>query len=358
METKVLDLHQDKSCFIIIGSKKVTKEIHKEIEMFPLTLYGKNMKEKCSEKYLGDFIHQDGVAQSVEATVNDRWGRLIHGIKEIKAIIEDCRSLTLGGLKVGLDIWESAYIPSLLNNSSTWMEIKESTVNKLEDIQNSLYRNLLDVPYTTPKASLIWEVGGMQMKYRIMKSKLLFMNHILHLDNNSLASQIQKAQLTNDVPGLTQEVQKMIVDLGLPNCFSEKISKTQWKTMVKKAIAAANEQDVRNSLKKYKKVKCHNFDEEKFGCKAYLSNLSLEKARTLFKHKYSMTENVQMNYKGDKKFATNLWKCISCLNQDTESHLLWCPEYSNLREGINLENDSDLCVYLQKIFSLRSQTKR
>ena len=182
METKVLDLHQDKSCFIIIGSKKVTKEIHNEIDLFPLTLYGKNMKEKCSEKYLGDFIHQDGVAQSVEATVNDRWGRLIHGIKEIKAIIEDCRSLTLGGLKVGLDIWESAYIPSLLNNSSTWMEIKESTVNKLEDIQNSLYRNLLDVPYTTPKASLIWEVGGMQMKYRIMKSKLLFMNHILHLD--------------------------------------------------------------------------------------------------------------------------------------------------------------------------------
>ena len=152
------------------------------------------MKNKTSEKYLGDFIHSDGVSASADATVNDRHGKMISAIKEITSIVEDCRSTTLGGLKVGLEIWELAFIPSLLNNCSTWMEIKGPTVEKLEEIQNSLYRNLLNVPFTTPKASLIWEMGGIKMKFRIMQRKLIFMNHILHLEEDSLAKQVQRVQ--------------------------------------------------------------------------------------------------------------------------------------------------------------------
>ena len=33
METKLLDLHQDKSCYILIGSKKVTEEISEEFKL-------------------------------------------------------------------------------------------------------------------------------------------------------------------------------------------------------------------------------------------------------------------------------------------------------------------------------------
>ena len=107
--------------------------------------------------------------------------------REIKAIVEDCRSTVLGGLKVGIDIWEAAYIPSLLNNCSTWMEIRQSTIDKLDEVQNALYRSLLNVPFTTPKAALIGEVGGTKMSFRIMMHKLIFMNHILHLGEDSLA---------------------------------------------------------------------------------------------------------------------------------------------------------------------------
>ena len=124
--------------------------------------------------------------------------------------MEDCRSTSLGGLRIGLDIWESAYIPSLMSNSSTWMEIKDSTIEKLEEVQNSLYRNLLNVPHTTPKASLIWEVGGLKMKYRIMMNKLIFMNHIIHLGENTLAKQIQMAQELHSSPGLTSEKRTLL----------------------------------------------------------------------------------------------------------------------------------------------------
>ena len=95
------------------------------------------------------------------------------------------------------------------------------------------------------------------------------------------------------------------------------------------------------------------FDDEKFGCKDYLLNMPIGQARIYFQHKYSMMENVKMNFKGNPAYANNLWKCDKCNNQDTNSHLLWCTGYEQERDGLDLESDSDLCKYLQKIIILR-----
>ena len=353
METKLLDLNQDKSCYILIGSKNVTEEIIQELKLCPLTLYGKSMKEKISEKYLGDLIHSGGVSESADATVKGRIGKMFAAHREINSIVEDCRSTVLGGLKVGLDIWETAFIPSLLNNCSTWMEIKQETIDKLEEVQTTLYRSLLNVPFTTPKAALIWEVAGTKMEFRIMMHKLIFMNHILHQGEDSLAKQIQVAQQAANAGGLTDEVQKFIEQLSLPNCFEQRIPQNTWKRLVKKAIDKANENEIRRSAMSYKKMKEKVKNEEKFECKDYLAKLPLSQARTMFQHKYSMTEKVKMNYKGDPTYAKSLWKCQECGNQDTESHLLWCSGYAELRKDLDLASDQDLCSYLQKILKLR-----
>ena len=352
METKLLDLHKDKSCYILIGNKKITEEISTELEHYPLTLYGEKMKQKTSEKYLGDFIHCGGVAKSAEETVIQRVGKMFSASNEIKSFVEDCRCTTLGGLKVGLDIWETAYVPSILNNCSTWMEIQQPIIDKLEDLQYSLYRSLLNVPFTTPKAALIWEVGGVKMIYRIMMSKLIFMNHILHLEDNSLAKQIQAAQQANNTKGLTQEVQQFIEQLNLPNCFTSRIPQNEWKTLVKKAVMKENENEIRHSSTSYKKMMNKVFDDEKFGCKDYLLNMPISQARIYFQHKYSMMENVKMNFKGNPAYANSLWKCDKCDNQDTSSHLLWCTGYEQERDGLDLESDTDLCKYLHKIITL------
>ena len=139
----------------------------------------------------------------------------------------------------------------------------------------------------------------------------------------------------------------------LPNCFEEKISKSKWKNLVKGAVSRANEEEIRSSIEPYKKIVSSIIETENFECKNYLSTLTLSKARTLFKHKYQMTENVKMNCKNDQTIANSLWQCGECLNQNTESHLLWCPGYLNLREDLDLNNNEDLCSYLQKIFTLR-----
>ena len=84
-----------------------------------------------------------------------------------------------------------------------------------------------------------------------------------------------------------------------------------------------------------------------------METLSVYEARTIFKHKTSMTQFVKLNFKGVKKYKAEGWKCNECSNLDSEEHLLWCHGYRHLRVNINLENEKELSQYLHKIFLKR-----
>ena len=62
----------------------------------------------------------------------------------------------------------------------------------------------------------------------------------------------------------------------------------------------------------------------------------------------SKTNEIQMNQQSDK---CNLWKCLQCGNIDTQSHVIWCPYFANLRDGKSLEND--LVAYFREVFRIR-----
>ena len=73
-----------------------------------------------NEKYLGDMISSAGLSESVHATVLKRKGQVISSIIEIKAVVKDCRTNIVGGVLTGLDIWELAILPYLLNNAISY----------------------------------------------------------------------------------------------------------------------------------------------------------------------------------------------------------------------------------------------
>ena len=102
METKMLDLHDEKSCFVIFGKGKKLEEMKENLKRNPLQLYGRNMKHKEKEKYLGDYLHGGGLAASAKATVEARAKSMRTGAIEVRAVVEDCRSRCLGGLEFGL----------------------------------------------------------------------------------------------------------------------------------------------------------------------------------------------------------------------------------------------------------------
>ena len=125
IETKLLDFNLDKSCYIVMGSRANKTKIDQELKANPLTLCGKPMENVTKEKYLGNMISCNGLAASVEATVKKRKGQVFSNILEVKAVVEDYRANVVGGITTGLEIWELAIVPFLMNNCETLVEIAQ-----------------------------------------------------------------------------------------------------------------------------------------------------------------------------------------------------------------------------------------
>ena len=64
------------------------------------------MKNKSDEKWIVDFISDQWLEKSVEATIYNNYGNIFAAIFEIKSLIEDLRMQVFGRLKLALDIWE------------------------------------------------------------------------------------------------------------------------------------------------------------------------------------------------------------------------------------------------------------
>ena len=95
---------------------------------------------------------------------------------------------------------------------------------------------------------------------------------------------------------------------------------------------------------------------EQFEENQYLKEMSMMDARTLFRIR-SQTTTVQMNQRSDKSHAKNLWKCLECGNIDSQSHIVWCPFFSELREGKSLDNNDDLVKYFKQVFKIREERR-
>ena len=68
--------------------------------------------------------------------------------------------------------------------------------------------------------------------------------------------------------------------------------------------------------------------------------------------------DVKFNYKNDPSNRHTLWRCDSCQSAiETQNHILWCPSYSELREGKDINNNADLIEYFQKVMKIRDKLK-
>ena len=202
METKLLDFNLDKSCYMVVGNKSAKAEIKDHFKVQPLTLSGKPMKEVEHEKYLGDYISASGTAESSFITTSKRHKKSLNALYEIKAVIEDCRAEVVGGIVTGLEIWELAVIPYLINNCETWACMPQKTLDILDSLQNQFLRSLLATPRGTPTPALMWETGTSTMGNRILKRKLIFVHHLFNLPETSLANQCARMQEEMALPGL------------------------------------------------------------------------------------------------------------------------------------------------------------
>ena len=65
-----------------------------------------------------------------------------------------------------------------------------------------------------------------------------------------------------------------------------------------------------------------------------------------------------MNFKNKPKYKKEQFLCDSCMSEvDENTHVLYCPSYSALREGKNLNDDNHLANYLQQVLEIRMKLR-
>ena len=186
--------------------------------------------------------------------------------------------------------------------------------------------------------------------------KLLFIHHLTSLEDETLAKEVLTVQDHHDLPGLVSECKGYFEKYKLPNILKQKMKKSKWKGLVKKAIQTANAEELRSDMDSYRKLENSELLLEDFRRQPYLTELNLADCRTKFKYRTKMTQYIKMNYSSEIRYSEDLWRCDSCRTKiDSQSHVLWCSSYASLREGKDLSSDADLCSYLQKVMEIRHE---
>ena len=126
MNRKQLSLNIEKCSLLVFDKKCRVKSIREATNQGKhLNICDQVIKAKDKDNYLGDVLHEEGLSKSIQSTIDNRYGRTFMAIIEVAAILKDYRIDSIGGIIAGLEIFNLAIIPSLLNNAETWTEMNK-----------------------------------------------------------------------------------------------------------------------------------------------------------------------------------------------------------------------------------------
>ena len=120
--------------------------------------------------------------------------------------------------------------------------------------------------------------------------------------------------------------------------------------MIKNAVEEKNEKDLKESISRFEKLEV--MKDEKYGIKSYLNEMNMHEARTFFRVRSRMVR-CKMNQSSGQYNRESLWKCEDCGYVDTQTHILHCPAYQQLREGKSLNSDIDIVTYFKEVLKIR-----
>ena len=182
-----------------------------------------------------------------------------------------------------------------------------------------------------------------------------FTKHIFSQNDDILSKQIINEQIKNDWSGLSCDASKICSELNISGLFDSKVTKKQFKLNVKKVCSQTNENDLKRQISSYKKMSAIR-DEMAKG-NGYFFCQNLQSVRTIFRFRVEMFE-AKLNFKNKAEYKNENFMCDSCMSQtDENTHVLFCPSYSTLRENKNMNDDSHLSEYLQKVLQIRMKLR-
>ena len=182
-EKKRLELSWTKCSVIPINSRKNT--------MVPvLYVDGNLIKTEESAKYLGDIINSKGSHTNL---VDDRVKKgdtcATNSFSMVQELNFGCHSI-----ETILMLYKSLFLASVLCNAQSWSVLNKKELDKLKVCQMRFLKRILKAPRSAPNAIVLCELGVLPIEFEIYKKKLMFLQHILKLDDNDPVKEVYGQQ--------------------------------------------------------------------------------------------------------------------------------------------------------------------
>ena len=284
-----------------------------------LKVHDQVMTEVNKEKYLGDFLSNDG---KININILERQKKGNGYVNQILSMLKEV-SFGFSYFNMAMLFRSSMLINGMLCSIEAVHGITKPHVDMLESCDKDLFRNIFKSPCTTPTAAYFLETGAIQIKHLLRGRRVMYLWTILQNSEEELVSKVYKAQKLLPVKddwifSITDDLE--VLDIPFDE---EKIRNTK-KDTFKKLVNEKIRELSHCSLLQDKKGKLCNLSDH-YGMKEYLTTdkISLEQKQLLFNLRTRMV-TVRVNYKN--KYKENL-NCTLCDTESEESqeHLLHCP---------------------------------
>ena len=362
---KGLRLNEEKTGFLIYGSKNQMEEVRSEVEKRPIICGSFEVKEKVQEKWLGDyFVGGGNLGDSVMITIKERMGKCKAACMEIISIVKDLRSEVIGGFSSGLKLFEACVVPGLLYNAGTWTDIPKAAVDKLEDFMLWYIRMLFQTGPGALKVGLRAETGMLSMEFRIWREKVTLGLPLSHLPLEALGRQVWDEQVFHGWPGLAKEVEQICQELRVEQVADWDLSSQKYREVVTEACRQRDEVNLKKGMEG--KTKARKIIKEGCMTKEYTKKKCLQDVRDIYAER-----NFQLafagNYRHDKRFQRSDWLCHACDGEEggdcekvvieEQDHVASrCPGYSDLRQQYDLQTDDGLIEFYRAVIKRRDES--
>ena len=209
-------------------------------------------------------------------------------------------------------------------------------MNRIRGCQLSFLKRILHAPKSAPTAIVFSELGILPVEFEIYTRQLMFLQHILKLDETDPVKTVYYEQLKySHENNWANEVEhiKRIINMIQDESSIKDMSKSFWKRKVSKAIKVAANIKLNADCDKLKNVK-RNYSELKI--QDYFMKLPVADARVAFAYRSGT-----LDIKCFRPYSYNDLKCRAC-GEDNESidHIVnECKTVTTNNDYLDLETE-------------------
>ena len=287
-----------------------------------LKVHDSLMKKSNHETYLGDVICNSG---SNEKNITSKANKGVGAISQIFSMLSQV-SLGHFYFETALVMRDSMLISKLVASSEVWYNITKTEYQKLENIDETFTRRLLNVQSSVPKESLYIEIGKLPVKFIIKTRRLMYWWHLTNLNKTELLYKFYTAQnlKTNHGDWVVQlDKDKKELNLQLTDDDIRTFSQDQFRKIVQEKIELLAGKFLIEQRNKHSKSENLKFEGFKPANYLMSRNLTTKEVQTLFSLRSRMID-VKANFPSTNQ--DNLWCKLCFLFPETQQHLLECPE--------------------------------